>query len=121
MNLYDLNQAIIAKMPELTKERKEEAFQLIETFEMETAAMYYMLLNNDEHYYTVFIRNPVGVTNYHTLADGIFECASSIGKIKTVDKFIDETGTRIEIWINDKCYILFPYDFGVVTYGGYCG
>lgn len=121
MNLYDFNQAIIEQMPELTKEKKQEAIQLINDFEQETASSYYMLLNNELHYYTIFVHNPFGKTDFHTLADSVFECAYSIGKIKTIDKFNDENEQRIEIWINNNCYILFPYDSGVVSYGGYCG
>lgn len=83
---------------------------------------YFMLLNNEAHYYTVFNRPHMDEElHFLTLGEAILRCANVVGEIKEINLYSD-TG---EIWIENKftkdtnCYLLFNYDGGVATYGGY--
>ena len=54
MTLYDLNKSAYASLPDITDEQKEIAERIIERFIAESDEDYFMLLNNELHYYTIF-------------------------------------------------------------------
>ena len=58
MNLYDVNKQIFAQLPEINEEEIEEAKNNVKNFIMKNYygnnSHYFMLLNNEEHDYTLF-------------------------------------------------------------------
>lgn len=113
--LYQVNQAAIGSLPEYTDEQFTKAKELIKTYVTDTNNRYYMLLNNEEHYYTVF---EVGINpKYQSIEDEVISCLREVGTVKTIAK--DDDTNVIECWLStDKdhtyVYYLFPYDKGVI-------
>lgn len=114
MNLYDLNKSAVASLPDLTEEELEAKKEVINTLISKSDNKYYMLLNNEFHYYTLFAITDIDV-NYK-FADEVILCLKDFAdSVKVIDIFEDyEDQTAIEIWvmINGEAYImyLFPYD-----------
>lgn len=111
----------VSKLPDL--EDFDEAKETIQKFvdsEENRFKKYYMLLNNDKRYYTVFHRHTLGdfynVIIEEYIPDVLIECLQNIGTIKMFEPIENE---RIECWVNtpdDGCivYLFFPYDEGVI-------
>lgn len=119
MTLYEFNQVGYNSMPPMTKEELDEAKTLVKEYLRKTQSDYYMLLNNEEHYYTVFHR----VTRYpidtaDAVCNRIFSIAQELGTLKAVE--IDNTFAGVQFWITDnwddktKMYGLFDYARGVI-------
>lgn len=112
MKLYELNQAGYASLPDLTDEEilksKDTLLQFLTTFDSDV----YMLLNNESHYYTVFMYN--SDHNYIRMAYEILDIAKEIGNIKAIER----NGSVVEFWImyEGECrmFAFFDYDRGVV-------
>lgn len=114
MNLYDLNQNIIAQLPTITD--FTNSIELINDFKKNTLNQYYMLYSKDISYFTIFHIEQYGELN--SLGDGAIECLQNLGDVKCID--YTENKDAIEIWIqqnenNPICAYLFPYDMGIVT------
>ena len=111
----------VSKLPDL--EDFESAKQNILNFinsEANQYKKYYMLLNNEARYYTLFHRHPLGefYSNIveENLPDVLIECLQNIGTIKMFEAINDD---HIECWVNkpnNECivYLFFPYDEGVI-------
>ncbi len=75
-----------------------------------------MLLNNDIHYYTMFVlKNQL---NKIEMAREIINISKSLGKIKDV-VMPEKIGQGLEIWIDTEdfgtlMFLLFDYDTGVI-------
>lgn len=115
MTLYELNQAGYASLPELTDSQKEEAKQTIERYINHYGAHaieYFMLLNNDLHYYTVFSWIS---DDFHNLSNEVMNIAEDLGQIKSVEANDNDV---IEFWITGEegtnMYVFFNYTQGVV-------
>ena len=83
MTLYELNQAGYASLPEMTDSQKEEAKQAIARYVNyygTHAIEYFMLLNNDLHYYTVFSWIS---DDFNKLVDEVMSIAEDLGQIKS--------------------------------------
>ena len=111
----------VSKLPDI--EDFEEIKQTTQHFidsETNRFKKYWMLLNNDLRYYTVFHRHMAGdfYNNVveENLTDALIECLQNIGKIKMFEAIDND---HIECWVdvpNRGCevYLLFPYDEGVI-------
>lgn len=114
MTLYELNQAGYTSLPPLSDEgwgtARAALLQYLTTFE----SNYYMLLNNELHYYTIFTWESK-VHDCFTLADEIISIAKALGKVKAIER----NGETVEFWIetDGECnmYVLFDYERGVVA------
>lgn len=112
---YQMNQSVISALPAYTDEQISQAKEKIKTYVKDTNNHYYMLLNNETHYYTVL---EVGVNpKYKSVEDEVISCLRELGTIKSIVK--DEDHNAIECWATtDKedthVYYLFPYDKGVI-------
>ena len=112
MNLYEFNQAGYRSLPTMTDKQLEQAknviIQYLTTFDGE----YYMLLNNENRYYTLFTYNKNH--KYFSMTQEILSIASELGELKAVER----NGNVVEFWIsdNDNChmYVLLSYDQGVI-------
>lgn len=118
MTMYEFNQVGYASLPNLTEQDIDEAKNIIINFLRRVNVNYYMLLNNEEHYYTVFER----VTTYPLdvtlgLCNEILSCVKELGNLKAIEH--NEVMDGIEFWVTDKdgkckMYGLFDYTWGVI-------
>lgn len=121
LTLYEINQQIISGFPAYNDEQINKLIDSIDTWNKteQIHTKYYMLLNNEKHYYTVIkYEAHVLPTHFSTLGKAVVFLLKEIG----YDILEEEcTGDHYEIWVKDDketlCYLLFPYDQGVVTYG----
>lgn len=117
MTLYEINKQAYNKLPNLSAEECDELKGLVETYLINHPAKYYMCLNNENHYYTVYTHQDNDNRNYKKLAYEMVEIANELGGIKAIE--LSNDGGAIEFWIMydniDTCvFYLFPYDQGVV-------
>jgi len=117
VSLYDVNKLAMPNLPDLTDEEIDEAKHMIAQF-VGPKTQFWMLLNNEKHYYTVFwIQHKSNILLMQRIEDEVIECLKEIGAIKSIEKVDDNT---IEAWVIDKddleayAYYLFNYDKGVV-------
>jgi hypothetical protein len=123
INMYAFNRANMGKLPILTKKGLEGAKQVVVNFVNEKLAQYYMLLNHDNRYFTLFNFNS-NVTNdakVSLMGNDVVECMQNCN-FGIIDISKDESGDALEVWVKDLetevvyMYLLFPYDFGVIEY-----
>ena len=112
--LYDLNKQLIAQLPEVTREESIKIFNDFYWAHMNN--LYFMLLNNEKRYFTLFNRNDAtGMSDFQIT---VYDIVHELGIIRALDVKDD----RLEIWIEQdeevSDYILFPYDDGVVQFYG---
>ena len=122
MTLYELNQAGYAAMPKMAKSKVEASKRDIEFWladvstNYEGGNIYFILLNNDLHYYTLFNwREDQGGTIYD-LATEIFSIIKDLGTLKSIE--LNDNGAW-EFWITSpdattNAYYLFDYTRGVI-------
>ena len=120
MKIIDMNAQLIAQLPALTHEELCDKMDDIIDFSDRTHGRYFMLLNNDLRYYTIFTKrraNEIG-DDYGNIAEAVVDCLFAVGdKIKAIDVIDD----HIEIWVQHEdrepnCFVFFDYTDGVVTY-----
>ena len=117
MTLYELNKANYLNLPTLRKESLNESTILIKNFiTKHLGGKYYMLLNNDLHYYTVFTyKSPLSTAE--DMANELIDLAAELGDVKAIE--VNDENDYIEVWIarDDDCdvYLFFNYDRGVIT------
>lgn len=113
MTLYEVNQQAYEQLPKMTKAELEEAKEKLSKFLYNSYNTYYMMLNHDKKYYTVFVIKKE--INILSIADEIIDVSKSLGQIKGIE--VTDQG-MVEIWISNsgECnmYALFPYDKGVI-------
>lgn len=75
--------------------------------------IYFMLLCNDIHYYTVFKIEESANENVENV---IIECLQDVGVVQHIE--YDEDNQQVECWIKNEngamLFMLFNYDWGVV-------
>ena len=116
-NLYDLNRDAIKQMKPLNNEQKKALKNEIEKFDKKFQNEFYMLLNHELHYFTVFKHSLSKKSDFTYLENAVITILEELYTLITYDVYED----RIEIWgqdANDEVYvfIFFPYDAGVVTF-----
>lgn len=115
MELYEFNKIGYNSVPSLTKQEEKKAIDLIHEYIKGRNDSYYMMLNHDIHYYTLF--------NWATcsslaFAEEVLDVAKSLGPVKSVE--LSQNGEMIEIWITNimmnECHMygFFSYDAGVI-------
>lgn len=113
--LYQANKDLNQNEPVLLEvELAAKEVQLKDWLSQHSSNNYFMLLNNELHYYTLFSRINF---NEGYGASQIIGCLQDNGKILSIDK----DGDAWECWVRDKnqeCYLfyLFPYDNGVIEF-----
>lgn len=115
MNLYEFNKVGYSSVPALTEAEEKKAINLIHEYIKNKEESYYMMLNHDVHYYTLFKWETCSSLAF---AQEVFDVAKSLGKIKSIE--VSENGEMVEIWIlnimTNECYMygFFAYDQGVI-------
>lgn len=117
--LYEMNQQLIAQLPEINMKVAEKNFRRwYSNFNHNDT--YFMLLNNDLHYYTLFANTIVhdedAVDNFWA---ELLDVLSYCGTIKVME---EDTNGAFAIWVIweetgvPEQFYLFPYDRGVVNF-----
>lgn len=121
MSLYEINQNIISQLTPYSEEQLSALEDKINDWRINNHSenLYFMLLCNDCHYYTILNKvAPIGLTDFRDLGEAITQLAEESGYQIMSD---DEREDRFEIWLKNEGgtydFILFPYDKGVVTFG----
>ena len=125
ISLYDLNRANMGQLPVLTtKEELEGAKKVIRDFlEEDQFAFYYMLLNHENRYFTLFefTHDVKSDGRRAEMAEDVIICMQNCD-FNIIDVNHNEYGNALEVWVKHKetdavhMYLLFPYDFGVIKY-----
>lgn len=117
MTIYELNQANYGKLPALDEVDLIVADQTFADFFNYHRANYYMLLNHELHYFTLFHQESPQFR--HITRENVLAILQQLGEIKSIEKTDDKMG--VECWVtmnNDPedthMFLLFDYDRGVV-------
>lgn len=111
---YEVNQNLIYSWPSLTKKEIEKSKEMLEEFKSQSDC--FMLLNNELHYYTVFLISDA-YTQQDKFSDVLIEVLEDLSlSIKSIEKTEFNT---IEIWLIDKnnksrAFYLFDYSGGLI-------
>lgn len=115
INYYEFNKANYANLPVMTKEELTRSIPYIVSFLDKSKSKYYLMLEADQRYYTLFTF-PKGNYNPGELAREIISIAEELGPIKSIEESSD--GNMLEIWIGNgedcRMYGLFDYSRGVI-------
>ena len=114
MSLYQINQSVFSSLPDITKDELEHSKEMINDYLSATKSKYYGLINNEEHYFTIFAVKPQ-YEAYKRLIDELIEALKNLGTIKTIDRDDD----KFECWVTNSdgishVYYLFDYSKGVI-------
>lgn len=116
MTLYELNQLGYAAIPTMSEEDLEKArIKVINSFVVNHASHYYMLLGRDRNYYTIFTFK--SQFNADALSKEVIDVIQTLGEIKSIETH--EGGDALEIWAKDTedvahMYAMFDYSQGVI-------
>lgn len=120
ISLYEINQQLMSKASIHNDKELEKDVALINKWYFDDPDYNdnYMLLNHENHYYTVFsLNNDDGIDSLGQL---VIDTLLYIGDIISVETKKDEIA--IEIWVKLKdgphVFYLFGYDQGVITFRG---
>lgn len=121
MTLYEYNKAAVAAQGQMTIDQVTKAMQEVVVPYLNQGGKYFMLLNNETHYYTVWDMVSRKVSSNFTemaAADILDVILSSVGLIYSIA--LDDNGA-IEIWVQNysdnelHVYYFFNYDYGVIV------
>lgn len=119
LQLFDLNKSIISQLPSLSKEKLNQGLELIDNFDLEHRNNFYMLYGKEISYFTIF-STQTECSDFEVLSDAVIGCLENVGAIKSIE--LTEEKDAIEIWVSigadATCLYLFPYDNGIVGFGG---
>lgn len=117
MTIYELNQINYGRLPPLSAADLAAAKETVADFLNWHRANYYMLLNHELRYFTLFHQESPQFR--HITRDNVLAILQELGEIKSIEKTSDEMA--LECWVtlnNDPedthAFILFDYDRGVV-------
>lgn len=118
MTLYELNQAGYNSLPKMSKSAIDaKRLELIDWFEgfLDEVGdtIYFMLLNNERHYYTIFAWME---DSANVLAKEVLSIVQDLGTLKSIEK--NDNGAW-EFWVTlpdatTHAYLLFNYTQGVI-------
>ena len=116
VSLYELNQQLIAQMPEYDDKKWTDAKLIIADWYNNHKNNYYMLLCHERNYYTLFDMTRANAIG----ADLAYEVQDTIRYVGPVHDISVDTNDMIAVWAewrdtgNIHCFYLFPYGQGVV-------
>lgn len=115
MELYEFNKLGYASLPPMSAIRVEEnTKKLSEWLSERHAGKYWMLLNNEAHYYTLYVWEKGSARDF---AKDLVSLAQELGVVKSIEPTAANDG--YEFWITDRfnetrMYMFFNYDRGVI-------
>lgn len=115
--VYEFNQSVYSQLPKLTSEELIICAREINKFFGDNKANYYIILNNELHYYTILV-NKEKQRGMFTLGTTIIDCLKSCGDIINIEP--NYVGKVVEAWVKNgekiNCYMIFNYEAGVVEF-----
>lgn len=113
MNVYELNQNAYNNLPNMTKSAIAKGAEKITLFLAANPGTYYMLLNADGRYYTIFHKRDCKVS---PLVSELIDIVKSLGTLKGIEW--NKENQMIEFWVQQgmtcNMFGFFNYDKGVV-------
>lgn len=110
MNCYEFNKMAYRGVPPM---KNEVVFKLVGDYLVDNPSTFYMMLNHDTHYFTLF---HVTSNDMRHVASEMIDIATNLGDV--VDVNLNNTKDMLEIWIRKNeqviMYGLFNYERGVV-------
>lgn len=112
MTLYEMNQIAYNQIPKMPKAEIQKATEEIEQFLIKHDSKYYMMLNVEGRYYTVY--------TYNQEHDAKKMAAEMVDVVKTLGtlKGIEVRDDMVEFWIKNgetcNMYAMFDYSRGVI-------
>lgn len=119
INGYELMKTAVLQMSDYNLAQIEQAKNEIIKFREKNPAQYYMMLNRDYNYYTLFNYDKTNNIPEDKFEEAVMDCILNQGSIKNIGF---EKGTnKLEYWVKtdeNNCSVgyLFPYDEGVVNF-----
>lgn len=114
MTLYDLNSSIISQLDPITD--FTDSIELINSWAGKEPDEYFMLLNRDTSYYTLFKAKTKKHLEFENLGEAVIACLKEISCLRSISL----AEGAIELWADFeddlRCFYLFPYDKGIVEY-----
>ena len=114
MKMYEMNQVGYASLPNMTSEELNNARKTIKQFLQLNPSSYYLMLNNEAHYYTVYTF--IDGYKFDDMSKEIIEIAAELGDVKSIE--LAEDKQKVEFWINyaGECRVFYLFDYarGVV-------
>lgn len=119
VSLYDLNRQMISQMPDMTEEQLLFARESFKDWLNHYKDNYYMLLNHELHYFTLFHGKFMDEETYNNLWQELLEVFQSVGHLKMVELDNNDAMAFWSTWDNGEdelpyCFYFFPYGQGVV-------
>ena len=112
MTLYEMNQIGYNQLPTMSKTQIQEATKELEQFLIKHDSKYYMMLNVDGRYYTLYTYNQEH--DVQKMAAEMVDVVKTLGFLKGIE--VKEN--MVEFWIkNDgvcSMYGMFDYSKGVI-------
>lgn len=110
MNLYEINQSAYSNVPPM---KEENILTVVHEYILSNPSTYYMMLNHDIHYFTVFNNTRRSIQR---ISEAIVKIAMELGEV--VDVINNTDNHMLEIWIrkDNKALMFgtFNYERGVV-------
>lgn len=120
ISLYDLNKQLVKQAGPLSAEQITEKCKAIIDLDRVFNNTFYLLYGQELHYFTVFMKD---CETQESFAEAVIDCLYNIGTIYSIEPAEDKLA--IEIWVASEtlsddttCLYLFPYDSGIVPFGG---
>lgn len=115
MDRYTFEKIGYGSLPDMNEDELFKARKIVDDFLRKFPSPYYMFLNNESRYYTVFTFTNTYLFN--TMSKEIMDIAKELGPIKSIE--VAEDGQALEFWINYnnegiKVFYLFDYAKGVI-------
>lgn len=110
---YDFEKMGYSSLPAMTDEELEKSKKFICNFLKTHPSSYYMMLNNESRYYTLYTFTDTYL--FKTMTDEIIDIVKALGPIKSIETA--EDGNALEFWIDYdgiKVFYFFDYAKGVV-------
>ena len=111
ISLMDLNSMLVNQLAELTDEEINAAKVLIKNYTSTDNSNYFMLLNNELRYYTLFLTKVELLDGLRPIEDEVIDCLRDLGTIKSISINSDDV---MDCWVTtaeDKSYPLFLFDY----------
>lgn len=118
VDMYTLNRSLYTSATPLSPTKIREGFEKVQrTYNAAKESTYYMLLNNELKYYTLFHKSADSIESF---GDVVRECIEGFGTIKDVASV---ENNAFEIWVTTEknetyCFMLFDYTAGVIEVQG---
>lgn len=116
MSLYDMNSQIMAQLPSIDLQEKEEVTKELLA---NTNNLFYLMYGKEISYFTLFHFDEI-YSQFSSMHEAMMTCLQNVGEVKSYD--LVEGKDAIEIWVTTPeevttCLYFFPYDAGVVLVG----